>query len=289
MNVKVYCFEWAVGSDTSVKDFLNYLKSENGIEKDNVILAVVEHGEYWAGVLITIKNRRAYFQFQKRGEGFQVSVRKLEEGTSIVDLNFFILHPDTGKGLYQHYHHSAYLSTFEHICAHRYVLFKTIYRLKGRLKQAILLKPDSIEHYAEKMKLIKKVVVEFTSATYSEQEFRPVAAEATRVVHKAVFDQRWQQNPRAIKQAVVDFFRKQKEKLNRATVTGIDGNGVEVNYKLLNDPDVYLEYNYDDFIQDVTLDTKDLESTIKNADCIARLLQVAEQDGVKQLLKAKSK
>jgi hypothetical protein len=242
-----------------------------------------------AGVLITIKNRRAYFQYKKSGKDFQVSVQKLEAGTSIVDLNFFILNPDTGRGLYQHYYLSPYLSTFGHTCGHRYLSFKTIYSLKGRLKQSILLKPDSIDKYAERMKLIKKVEVEFTSATYSEKEFLPVAVHATRVVHKAVFDQRWEQNPRAIKQAVTEFFRKQKDNLSRATVRGIDGNGLEVNYKLLNDPDVFLEYNYDDFIRDVTLVAGDLEATIKKSDSIARLLELSKQDGVKQLLTAKTK
>lgn len=289
MNVKVYGFEWIVGSDTTLTDFLNYLKSENGVEKENEVIGVIDLGAYWAGVLITIKNRRAYFQYTKSGKDFKVSVRKLEAGTSIVDLNFFILNASTGKGLYQHYHHSPYLSTFAHTFAQRYLSFKTIYGLKGRLKQNILFKPDSIEKYAERMAVIKKVEVEFVSATYSEREFTPVAVHATRVVHKAVFDQRWEQNPRAIKKAVVDFFKSQKDKLSRATVRGIDGNGIEVNYKLLNDPDVYLEYNYDEFIKDVTLDAGDLEATIKRSDSIARLLELSKQDGVKQLLTAKTK
>lgn len=289
MNVRTYGFEWIVGAGTTLTNFLNYLKSENGVEKDNEILAVVEHSDYWAGVLITIKNRRAYFQYKKRGEGFRVSVQKLEEGTSIVDLNFFIINSDTGKGLYQHYFHSAYLSTFGNICAHRYLSFKTINGLKGRLHQNILVKPDTIEKYAQQLAQIKKVEVEFVSATYSEREFRPVAATATRVVHTAIFDHRWEHNPREIKRAVVDFFNKQKEKLSKAKVIGKDGNGLETTYRLVNDPDVFLEYDYEDFIKDLTLDTDNLEAALKRSDSIARLLEVAERDGVKQLLKAKTK
>jgi hypothetical protein len=49
VNVKVYGFEWSVGSNTTLTDFLQYLKKENGLEKDNEVLAVVEVGAYWPG------------------------------------------------------------------------------------------------------------------------------------------------------------------------------------------------------------------------------------------------
>jgi hypothetical protein len=282
VKVKIYGFEWATGADTTLEEFLTYLKGESGKEyiDDNQVIAVRKMGDFWAGVLLTIKDMKAYCQLKRSGHGFEVSVQNLEKGTSIVDVNFFIIHPITGRGLYQYYYHSAAMGLFANFCKHRYASFRSLNGRRGALKHAMLVKGDSLENYIQELDRIKSF--EFEAFTYqsNERDFRAVSDLADRVVHRAVFIK--PSKGRQAVNAIVNLLK--QEKVSKANIKGVDGDGTEVFYKLLNDPAVFQEYDYDTFIRTVRLDTNDLEGTVKKSPNVAELIRLSKQPDINELL-----
>lgn len=282
MKVKVYGFEWAVGTDSTLEEFLSYLKSESGKEyaEDNHVIAVTRKDEFWAGVLLTIKDMKAYCQLRRSGRGLQVSVQNLEAGTNIVDVNFFIIDSNSGRGLYQYYHHSAAMGLFANFCKHRYGSFRSLNGRKGTLKHVMLIKPESLQDYVKELDRIKSFEFEAITYTPNEQLFRTVSDLADRVVHRAVFVKP-NMGRRAVT-AVVNLL--QQDVVAKAKIKGVSSDGTEVFYKLLDDPAVFQEYDYDAFIRTVNIDTSDLEETIKKSPNVSELIRLAKQSDVYELL-----
>src|SRR5262245_12998702 len=115
MQVKIYGFEWkseAPGIDLS--KFFDYLNSKSGSRtKDGKhVFAMTKKDGFLVGVLLSIKDNKRFCQMKE----FKITAEELEEGTNFVDINFFLIHPLTGRGLYQYYFHSTSLNYFCVMC-----------------------------------------------------------------------------------------------------------------------------------------------------------------------------
>jgi hypothetical protein len=156
---------------------------------------------------------------------------------------------------------------------------------QGALKYAILVKPENIVEFVERLQTVKSIEVEQVTYTFNESTFKPVANVADRVVQRAVF--RKPSKRTNVKDAVLAFVK--KGNLRSATITGIDPVGRKETFKLLNDYDSFGEYDYDDFIGSVSLDAADFDKTIRESSNIKSLIDIAKTEPVKQLLEAPAK
>lgn len=95
MKVRIHGFELVLGTEITLDPFLTDLKKHSGERVDNQILAITQKGGFWVGVLLTIKDVAKFILLRK----LKVTVQELEAGSSIVDVNFFLIHPETGRGL----------------------------------------------------------------------------------------------------------------------------------------------------------------------------------------------
>jgi len=309
MKVRVYGFEWQMGSGIPITEFCSYLKILPGPPETNKIITFCDLGDYMGGLLISIKNMKAYCQMKVDGGSFTVSPQKLEDNESIADFNYFIIHKETHKGLYQHYHHSLATTSFCNFCRSNYNKLRssTIYKeieeaggkdsltkrqkkeiydkYKGTFSYSILLKPDNFTQYVKQMKNIKDFSVEFSSISDQEKAFLPASELSKRVSHKFIFSE----------ESIVDTI---KEKIletldisdtKKANVTGSDIYGEKVSYKMFKDYASFDEFDYNDIIDNVAIDSDNLESSLRGSEIINMLAKIASESPVRQLLNKKTK
>src|SRR5579884_2664213 len=115
MRTRFYGFEIRMGKGITVAEFLTHVATiQDEIDDDPHprLIRLSESDGYFRGVLVTIKDQRKFLTMRRRGGSFTISSREIEEGSNLIDLNFFMVNSLTGRGLYQHYHHSCSVTSF---------------------------------------------------------------------------------------------------------------------------------------------------------------------------------
>ncbi len=310
MKIKIQGFEWFLGKGISLEQLNSYLEEKSGVDINNKILAICQKDGFWTGVFLSIKNVKAYCQIKKGDGKFVITPQELEEGASIVDFNFFILHPNTGRGLYQYYHQSASSNTFCNFIKKRYNELKKrkmeqeielsggaditekeykkiIKKYKGTFSSTTLVRPDRFEDYIRDLKQIKSLSYEISTINVNEKDRTPLHRLAERTTYRAFFSDDLV-NMDKIKKAIIEM--NPTNTFRRATVTGIDYSDQEAMYKLLNDYESYAEYDYDDIIKTVKIDSSDLIGSVRNASMVATMIKMARNNRqIKSLLSKEAK
>lgn len=309
MKVRVYGFEWKLGEGISIEDFCMHLNSLPGPPASKRVIAIYDIGEYFGGVIVSIKDMKTFCKMKHDGSNFTIEPQALEKNTSIADFNFFILNKITNKGLYQHYHHSAATTSFCNICLHHYNHLR-IAKIKGEVDKAggdkeisqkqrkaihekykgyfsysILVKPENFRKYVAQMKSVKDFTVEFSSISESEKNFLPASEFSKKESHKFTFIDK--PPLEALKEKI--FATMDMADAKKAQVSGTSESGESVTYKLFKDYSTFEEMEYEDIVDHINMNSEDIESSIKNSEIIKRLLVVANKTGTKQLLTNKTK
>lgn len=288
MNVKIFGFEWKLeAKDADLPNFVKHLKSVSGSRtKDGKhVFAITEQDGFYVGILLSIKDNKKYCQLKE----FKITAQQLDEGTNFVDINFFLIHPSTGKGLYQYYFHSTSLNYFCVLCQFHYRSLKKSLGItkRGTLKYAILTRKEDLIKATEELKGVKRIEMEQVSYSFSEKSFSSLAKAADRVVERVVF---WRKGkPEAARDILVGIFKEGFENIRQVKIKGIDASDQDVTLKLLRDYRAFAEYDFDDFIKDVSLDTTDFEKSIKASKNIKGLIEAAQKAPLKQILEAVAK
>lgn len=292
MKVKILGFEWIVPSFTTLQAFSQHLAEQSGKSFDSRVIAFTRSGDYWAGVVLSDKPGKAFCKKTTEGATFRVTKQDLEDGTNIVDFNFFILHSNTGRGLYQYYHHSLSLNQFHYFFRQRFNVFRddllrqqlanidpsdaaTCQQVKdrfdGSLRYGTLVKPESLDSLITDMERVKSIDFECATFRAFEEDFRPAAPVAKRISHHVSF------NPDLIDQTknVVKDWVSKANFLKKAKVVGVDPSGLEVAYNLVNNPASFSEADYDNWIQTVHIDSSCLVQSVVQSTIIANLLALA--------------
>lgn len=75
----------------------------------------IDNNGYYAGLILTIKNMKKFVTLIDKKAEITLDIHELNSNEKIADFNFFIINPQTGLGMYQHYHNSCSLATFNSI------------------------------------------------------------------------------------------------------------------------------------------------------------------------------
>lgn len=304
MKVRIYGFEWKLGEGITLPLFLEHLKGLPAPPSNNRAIFSEENGQFFSGVVVTVKNMKAFCAWKEMESGYEISANQLEANTKMADFNFFIIHRETLKGLYQHYHQSFSVNSFCSFSSRQYNSFrkklidaeidaeggedvitqkgkKEIYRkYKGFLSYSVLLKPESFEKCVEKMKSIGEFSVEFSSVSAEEQRCLPLSELSKRVSHRFVFGEHG--NKPGIKDKIRETLNLGEPK--KATVQGLGEFGEEVSYKLFKDYATFHELEFNDIIDGVVINSNDLQESIRKSEIIKLLLEIADSNSVKSII-----
>ena len=109
MKIVFQAFHWDCQCPAfSLVSFLHELNQMNGTKiKQRILYFIKEDDDLWVGLVLTIKDMRKFVTLVESREELKLDVHELSEGEKIADFNFFVIRPESGFGLYQHYHHSC--------------------------------------------------------------------------------------------------------------------------------------------------------------------------------------
>ena len=219
-----------------------------------------------------------------------LDVHQLNNNENIADFNFFIINCKTGFGVYQYYHHSCLLNTFNYISSKLYSRSNCEYinsiaeelkkqgaseskikkeekQWRSKLTTSIIMKKGSFAEKILQMKDIYGANIEFLEFNMLEREFSPLKKELKSVKYALNFNK--EKSIRAVLDTLVSIFK--KNTLKRATVKGKNELGDDVTYKLFNDFDKFNEFDYDDMVPSLKLDPQNIQQSILTNKIIGEL------------------
>lgn len=222
------------------------------------------NSDYSLGLVVTVKDQRKLCQLIDDAGGFKVRVSDIEEGSSLLDFNFFVINKASGTGLYQHYHQSCSVPSFGRLLSRSFNEFKKFKcesafaalpteeqtdkkRLKigkenaGRLKWTQLVRQEALDALLQELSRIKSFEYVLSTPTVEEDEFRPLSPYLTTKSSRLVFGVG---TPKGlIVESIASYVRSGDAKSGH--IEGEDDDGNPRSYSILENPDNFGEYEYD--------------------------------------------
>lgn len=247
--------------------------------------------KYYLGVVVTIKDQRRFCELSKEQGKIKIKVVNLEDHQSIMEFNFFVINKTSGLGLYQHYHQSCSIGQFAHLVSKRYrdiadglaeeeiaqnekIDEKKIAAIRkkysGRLDWSVLVRKEALENLLLELSLIKSFEFDFMHLESKEPEYQPLSGKVRKERRKLSFVRNTFSHFVAHKISVLA----NKLKISSGRVIGEDEDGISRAIKIMDNPDNYGEYPYDDVA--AKLHNLDL-SSISDSWVIIELLEKAMQ------------
>jgi len=297
MKVKILGFEWRVPKATTPDAFCRFLHGATGQSFGEFTAAFVPaQNGYWAGLVLTDKQLKCFAKKVTVRGNFTVEPHELDLGENVVDFNFFLWYPPTGRGLYQYYHNSLRITGFgafirQRMEEHKAALLAAL--PEGAAKEKMralceaslgfnaLVRQESFDQLVAELRRVKSLECEFATIHAVEEEFRPLANTAKRVSHRFVFHRKKQIDE--AKAEVRAFFAKAFS-FKRASIVGEDSNGAEAVYKLKEEPDCFSEADHTDWTRTVRINGEDLAGTVRESEIIGSLLKLTQIDRIRETL-----
>lgn len=301
MKAHVLGFSWdftgGYGKNLTLNDLGAQLSSMNDNEFEfgsyQRVLYAENNEERITGLLLTAKNHKKFCELRRQGKVRKINVRQAEEGSSLIDFNFFLIDKKFGRGLYQYYHNSCAARIFTRLCREQFEkiaeskITEEIAKAGGKkcpdaTQDAIRDKygGDIIcnmhvrrENFADIVQQMQKISsCDFGLATINpEQEkwFGILKGVSKAVRHRVSFVRKATVAERA--SAIVSLVN--SGQTDDATVTGVDEDGLERIITLANNPDSFGHWDYDDIAGDMTFDP----SKFSTSKFMQMLLSIAEK------------
>lgn len=219
--------------------------------------------KYYVGLVVTVKDQKTFCELIKESGKMTVRVKELEENSELMDFNFFVLNKKNGIGMYQYYHQSFSVSSFGTLNSQRFsdLLTKTCKeklddgrnlttkqeeqikkKYKGRLIWELIVRKEKLQELIAQFRKVKAFEYCLSTLTASDAEFQPLKQYVNKERTKLSFDG----------DAPVSHLAKYIDNIvtrvgiNSGKVVGIDDDGNEQVLRIMNNPDSFGEYEYDD-------------------------------------------
>ena len=251
--------QWASHLHNNPPDISSVVQGQRLLLINNTI-----NNDYRIGLVVTVKDQRRFCQLINDGSGVVVRVNDLGQDSGLMDFNFFVVHKETGAGLYQHYHQSCSVPSFCELSRKNFLQFKK-HRIEdlfaalpqgeqtdknklkieknnsGRLKWTQLVRQEALEALIAEFEKVKAFEYLLTTPYVTENEFRPlgdfIRARSTRIGFVTG-------TPTQLAAGAIANFVNAGE-AKRGRVEGIDANGNPQYISILNNPDNFGEYEFD--------------------------------------------
>ena len=293
MKVNVLGFTLDLPGGITLEQFYNYLTPFNGQEnplgdqlpegENEKRILIGARGDYYAGLIITIKNQKSFCQLVEDGPSPRIVVERLNPNRRIMDFNFFIINRTNGRGLYQHYHQSAGLDVFGNFLRvlftnQRLSLAETATQrgderaasrlLKGRFRLAIMATRDNYKALVRELQSVDKFEFDCLEFGPAQDPLRGMAPYLRGRKHSARF------KPDTVPGVIADQIGNvlAAHAIQRGRVTGVNQAGHETVIQLVKNKVRFDVLEYDEIAE---LMAFELDSFV-NAEIIDILLGVKD-------------
>ncbi len=297
MRIKFQAFLWETKSQKfTVPLFLEKLKQDTPIKLGSKHIYVIKDQDYYFGVLLTVKDFKKFTKLVQENQEYKVDVHKLSQNENIVDLNFFIFDTQKNYGMYQFYHNSCSLLTFNSTFSKLYKnnldqikknFIETLSEDTSRYRKSRLLKPyhgrletsivENQKNFKDKLQQLANILYfesSFIENTISDPLFSPSSSHVNRYKIITSFDKEFANTLKL--QNVLETLSKITPK--RAKVRGTLADGSNIEYKLISDFQNFGEYDYDDMVTSLSLNHENFEQSIKENPIITTLKSTYEEN-----------
>lgn len=293
MNVVVQAFDIELGKGISTSDLYNSIVGLAGTPLEDRYLYLTKEGDLWMGLLLTARNIKAFSKMRKERNRIQIEPVSLGE-SEIAHFNYFILNAKHQRGLFQKYHGAASINVLGYQLRSHYNQLKEQKvirdcnedggspsappkhiknRYAGHLNWSIVLRRNSFESLISDLEKIKNATIQFTEYMPDCKAFQPIASKAKVIRHRLTFQE---QHRGAIKR---DLIRLSKfPGLKSLSGVGVDSNGLEQKFKLLNEPETLGVFNFNEVALETTFDSNRISDSIQGAPMIKRLQDIGNND-----------
>ena len=227
---------------------------------------------YVVGIFLTLKTHRKRTEHRRGTDGASiVDVKTLADGTRPADFNFFVMNVKTLRGLYLHYYGSCGLSDFGRYLHRQYRDLQSILKtsavndlVKSGTSQneaeAIararfpyhktlsidpIVRPEKLEELIGELERLSRFEYTLGSVRSDDPTISPLSGFAVSDRRSVRFA--GEANQASLKESVIKLLR--KGLFTKGAVAGIDSNDREQFYRLMDNPDVFSEHNYDDIAE----------------------------------------
>ena len=289
MNIKVYGFTWNIEPpENHIEKFLNYIQSLNQTEIDSLDAGIPDGVNYkritlitnlenglWGGILLTIKNTRKFIRATKSEKGFTLSTSEIEKDQNFADANFFVFNPQTGAGLYEYYHLSAYLNTFNADTKYKFGLFRSIENIRAKFVYSQYLTPSDFQEHIQSLISVHNVEYELSTIAIPASGIIPASGFVSRIRQKVFYDRTEHSSPE-LKNGLLSFIINNLDDLKRMFVKGSTIDGNDVIYSLMDDNSTLHEREFKNFTIDLDL-RADVDTALKSSDNLRHLTTVSKR------------
>lgn len=223
------------------------------------------HSDYYVGLVVTIKDHRTFCELINSDGSLLVKVNKLQRESSLMDFNFFVLNKFTGSGLYQYYHQSCSPTAFAVLAANRFADYrktelrralecaegnsaskteqrKIRARHRARLRWEIIVRKEVLRAMIAELKRVKAFEYCLSVPVVPEHAFAPLKPFVKRKSERIIFSLG---TPVQTAANALDAFVASTP-LAKGRVEGVDDDGITRILKIVDNPDTFGEYDYDD-------------------------------------------
>lgn len=277
-------FIWETGKGITLDEFFTHLAKlkDTPIRFANYdrLLYVGTRGGYHVGLFLKIKDQRRSPEIMNDSGVYKISVRELNEGSNLCDFNFFAINKATGRGMYQHYHQSCSLNQFGIFCQRQYEdlrqekvdgelvplggdsagakdKLRIESKYKGTLTWENMVRPESLDKLLEELAKIKFFEFNATAITAQEPLVGPLSKFAKREKRSFRFSPTADSD--GLRGAIVHVVK--TGQILRGRVGGVDAEDRERVFRLIENPDTFGEYEYDEIADETTLNVKQVEKS----------------------------
>lgn len=310
MQVRLLGFSFFVDApNLSLDSFVKYIQSKHGDKHElgahnRLLFLNSDHNkQYHVGLLVTVKDQKTFCELVDNGGKLMVKVNELDDDSSLMDFNFFVINKSNGLGLYQYYHQSCSLNSFGYYNAKRFGEHrkseidaelaeipeasltgakekKVRSKFKGQLKWETIVRKEKLKELIEELDRVKSFEYSFLSLTSEEPEFKPLSNYVRKESTKIAFVQG---SPvQKVAASLSRFFN--RSDVDTGKVTGVDVDGIERVLRITNNPDNFGEYEYENIAPKIN--SMDL-SAFEKSWVIQELLEKCKEN--KHIFEAKPK
>lgn len=284
MKAHLVGFELHVDKTIPLADFFDYLRGLKGQQINfaghDRMISIGDRDEYYAGLLFTVKDQDKYCELRSKDGEIKINVRSLEDGTSIVDFNFFMVHKETGRGLYLHYHQSCSVNQFGLFLRARYRDLRDskkeqeILKLghsptekarkavgkqfkKVALRLVVMVRKEKLKSLLEEFDRITVFEFDVQAMVSNDPEYAPVKPYVRRETRRFRFF------AEASQSAIKGWIDKACGALGvgRGRVEGKDEDGETMAYRLMDNPDSFGSFEYEEIADDSVLSFSNFEQS----------------------------
>lgn len=306
MIIKVHGFAWE--SKCGRFTINQFFESMNGYESnfglpDRRLYLKKDNENFWLGLVLSIKDYKKFSKVISDGGTLTLDAHSLNQNEHIADFNFFVFYPHTGIGLYQSYHHSCSLNTFNSLCYRKFrdkilnliaekrkemqeqnfnarEIKRELRNYAGNLETSIIENERTLEQKLQRAEELRNVTVNFKYAEDNIERtvFRPFnnTVKSLNINFSFFKESPLRQKVSTLLNYLSGFSQNGANEYKNVKIEAIE-DSKKVIYKLLGEHHSYGEFDYETSIP--TINLNDFENSIEQNEIIIKLKSILNDNG----------